>query len=266
MKNTFRLAVAALSAASAWGILPACTGGTTNTTTAPVSANAATSPSGALLCAPTQAQLDACTGKAGSDGCSLSRGDAGTSIAGTCRSTIDGAKIACVPNPPAPPQALIDACSGHAAGDSCQATERDRHMEQGICAAAPGGSTLACFHFHSPPQAAIDACSGHASGDSCTLPGHRDAGTIAGTCSLGPASTGPLACRPAHELEGDVTAACVGLAAGSACTLSSRHEHAAGSCVMPADGGAEVCVIPCDSEFLEGRYEHGPGHRGRRGH
>src|ERR1700682_4702565 len=101
-----------------------------------------------------------------------------------------------------------------------------------------GGSTLACFHSHSPPQAAIAACSGHAAGDSCTLPGYRDAGTIAGTCSLGPVSTGPLACRPAHELEGDVTAACFGLVAGSACTLSSRHEHVAGSCVTPADGGA----------------------------
>src|SRR4051812_3249801 len=79
---------------------------------------------GTLICAPTTAQAAACSGKPAGDVCSLPpRGDAGTGPAGTCRATVDGSAVGCVPNPPAPPQAAIDACAGKTSGDSCTFTD-----------------------------------------------------------------------------------------------------------------------------------------------
>ena len=252
--------LAAVGAALLWAAAPACSAGadsSISTSALSTAIGTATTSSGTLLCAPTQAQLDACSGKAASDACSLASADGGTGVTGTCRTTVDGASVACAPNLPAPPQALIDACSSHAAGDACQVTEADGDVRSVVCATARDGTTLACRRVPTPPQAAIDACSSHAAGDACALPGHGDGGTIAGVCSLGPAGTGPLACAPAQDLLPDATAACSGLSAGATCTLASRHESVSGSCVTPSAGGAAVCVVSCAS--LRGPFGCGPG-------
>ncbi len=218
--------------------------------------------SGSLLCAPTATQTDACSGKAAGDSCSLTRGDAGT-IAGTCRATVDGSSVGCVPNPPAPPQAAVDACSGKASGDACSFTDRPGDVDGGACATPPGTTTLACVPVRTPPQFAIDACSGKATGDACTLPARPD-GTAgpAGTCNLGPTGAGPLACAPPHDLGADATAACTGLAAGASCTITTPRWSATGSCVTPSAGGAEVCLVACGSlggPFGPGDHNGGPG-------
>ena len=269
------LTLAAIGAAMAWAGASACSAGadsSLSTSALSTAIGTVTTSSGTLLCAPTQAQIDACSGKAASDSCSLSSADGGTGVAGTCRTTVDGASIACAPDLPAPPQASIDACSGHAAGDSCQVTEPDGDVRSGVCATARDGTTLACSRVPTPPQAAIDACASLAAGDACSLPGRADAGTVAGVCSLGPAGIGPLACAPAQDLLPDATAACSGLAAGASCTLASRRESVSGSCVTPAAGGAAVCIVSCAS--LRGPFgcggpgsgwHDGPGGPGRHG-
>lgn len=225
---------------------------------------AATSP-GALLCTPTEAQTAACSGKAAGDACTFPGFDGGAGIAGTCRTTIDGAGVACAPTPPAPPQVLIDACAGKTAGAACSVAERG-HTETGACALAPDGATLACRPVRTPPQAAVDACTGKAAGDACALPGRgADGGTAgpAGTCDLGPLGTGPLACEPPHGHMLDAAAACTGKAAGAACTLGGerRHPGVSGTCVTPSGASAAVCVIACNA--LGGSFGcGGPGGHG----
>src|SRR5207248_2557659 len=88
---------------------------------------------GTLSCTPGQTQIDACTGKAAGDACTLTRGDSGVTDAGTCRATLDGKSVACVPNPPAPPQPAVDACTGKASGDACTVAEREG-SSSGTCA------------------------------------------------------------------------------------------------------------------------------------
>jgi hypothetical protein len=257
------LAVAVLASVGAAALAFACSdGASTDLTSSALSSAvvAETSASGTLICAPAQAQLDACSGKASGDSCSLSSTDGGTDVAGTCRTTLDGKSVACAPNPPAPPQALVDACSGKAKGDPCQAAEKDGDDDDGIvrraCGLARDGTTLVCMRVRNPPQPAIDACTGLAVNDACTLPGRGDGGVIAGTCGLGPTGLSPLACVPTR-VRGDAIAACSGLAGGAACTLRSHHESASGTCVVPADGGSQVCVVACSS--LHGRFDCGPG-------
>jgi len=206
---------------------------------------------------PAQVQIDACSGKAVSDSCSLSATDGGTTVTGTCRATVDGKTVACAPNPPSPPQALVDACAGKAKGDSCTGTERDGDTLTGACGTRTGSDTLVCLRVHNPPQVAIDACTGLAADDACTLPGHDDGGTIAGTCSNGPTGTATLACSPTR-VRADATAACAGLADGAACTLTSHRDSVSGTCTTPSAGGSAVCVVACVD--LRGSFDCARGH------
>jgi hypothetical protein len=218
--------------------------------TALASASAST---GTLLCAPSQNQIDACASLAEGDACALTSPDGASTIAGTCRLTLDAVEVACAPNPPAPPAALVDACAASTLGDACQVTEPDGDSHDGVCVNAPGTTTLVCGRQHLPPQAAIDACSASTVGDGCALT-NRDGQSVAGICTLGPAGTGPLACARAQELRPSATGACAGLAAGASCQLG--HGPVAGTCVTPAEGGAAVCIAACAD--LGGRFRCGP--------
>ncbi len=215
--------------------------------------------SGTLLCAPSDGQTAACSGLAAGDACTLTNA-AGTSVAGTCRATLDGSAVACAPNPPAPPPELVDACTGKAAGDTCSVTEAFGNTRSGACRTARDGATLVCGRVFAPPQAAVDACANHAAGDACPMPGRMGSGARPGTCSLGPAGTGPLACAPQKDLIPNGVEACTGLAAGDACTMGRHHERLGGTCTLPADGSAAVCVVSCAD--VGGRFACGPGGRG----
>jgi len=254
-------------AALAMGLLVACSQATHKTSTSGTSATAldtvaaavasATAATGTLLCAPSQAQLDACSGLAAGDACTLTLANGTTTVDGTCRSTLDGASIGCAPNPPAPPRALVDACAGLAAGDTCTAAEPDGDTHGGVCVTARNGATLICGRAHVPPQAAIDACASSAAGDACSMPCRDGTSTVAGVCSYGPAGTGVLACAPPQALRPSATAACAGLAAGADCTIGDERHATTGTCVTPAQGGDAVCVPACAD--LGGRFDCGPG-------
>lgn len=221
----------------------------------------ASADTGTMLCAPSQAQVDACAGLAAGAACSLTSTDGQVSVAGTCRETLDGLSLACGHNPPAPPAPLVDACTGKAAGAGCTVAEPDGDSHAGTCVTARDGSTLVCGRPHAPPQVAVDACSGKAAGDACTMPGLASA-TVDGTCSTGPAGSGVLACTPAQSLRPSATTACDGKAAGDACTLGGMHHQVAGSCVTPSAGGAPVCQAACAAFGGPFRYGHegmGPG-------
>jgi hypothetical protein len=117
---------------------------------------------------------------------------------------------------------------------------------------------------HAPPQAAIDACTGKAAGDACTkAEAAGDGDADAGVCSLGPASTGPLACTRVHDLLPHGAEACTGLAEGAACTMG-REGGVSGSCITPAGGTTAVCVVACAD--LHGRFDCQGGHPGGPGH
>jgi hypothetical protein len=243
----------------------ACGQSSKSATTSALSAAFASSTdaAGTLLCAPAQAQLDACASKAAGDACELTPPSGTVTVAGTCRTTLDGTAVACSPNPPAPPQELVDACAGSTLGATCQVDEPFGETRPGVCVTARDGTTLVCGRVRTPPQAAIDACTTLAAGDACTMPSRMGSGTIPGICSLGPASTGPLACSPGRDLLPHGAEACTGLAAGAACTLGHRHE-ASGTCVTPADGSAVVCVPACAD--LGGRFAcRDGGHDGHGG-
>ena len=220
----------------------------------------------ALQCAPSTAQLSACAGVAAGGSCSLSKGwDGGWTWPGTCRPTVDGTQVACVPNPPAPPTALVDACTGKTSGEACQAEGKFGGSFAGTCLTAPGSSSLFCGHVRTPPPAAVEACAGLDAGAACSHAKRweGDAGTRVGVCRFGPADAGPLACAPVAPSESPGVAACVGLDAGAGCALGfGRHRWdnggPSGSCVVPAAGGAATCVVPC--EDLHGFRGHGhPG-------
>lgn len=237
-------------------------GGTSSTSAALSSAvESATSQSGVLLCAPQQGQLDACSGKAAGDACTLMRNDRdGTEIAGTCRDAIDGSGVACAPNPPPPPRGAVEACSGKAAGDVCTMPGRHAANENGVCGLGPDGTTVACRPTFTPPQVAVDACADKAEGDACTFPNREGTASLEGTCSHGrDGENATLACAPQHRFP-DAAAACASLAAGDACTLSIGRDGATGTCTT-VDSGV-VCVVECGS--LRGHFDcHGPeGHGG----
>ena len=223
----------------------------------------ATASSGTLLCTPSQDQLDACASLAEGDACTLTLTDGTTTVDGTCRGTIDGTAVACAPNPPAPPQALVDACASLALGDACTVAEPFGGTRTGVCVTARDGVTVVCGRVHTPPQAAIDACAALTAGDACTMPDRLGTGTVSGTCSLGPAESGPLACTPAHELLPHGAEACTGLAEGDACTMGRDGMGATGTCITPAEGTAAVCVVACGG--LGGRFHCGPGAGGPHG-
>lgn len=215
-----------------------------------------------LRCAPSTGMLDACSGKAVGDACSLTgKRDGGWSFPGSCRATFDGTGVACVPDFPPPPSFLVDACSGKSSGTACAATGPAGHSFEGMCIAARASGTLFCGRSHTPPAAILDACSGKSAGDACTRPEHRDGGSKPGICRSGPAGAGPLACRPASS---PGVVACAGQDAGATCTLGFGHKkHAeegpSGSCVMPAAGGAASCVVSCE-ELFHHRHHHHRGH------
>ena len=244
-------------------LVSACGGGTSSSeaTSALSSAlEASTAASGTLLCAPAPEQVAACASKATGDACELTPPDGAPAVAGTCRSTLDGVAVACAPNPPAPPQELVDACTGKVAGVTCQVTEAFGNTRDGVCVTARDGATLVCGRVRVPPQGAIDACASLAAGDTCTMPGLGGMmGAGSGVCSLGPASTGPLACAPQKDLLPHGEQACAGLAAGAPCTLGRRHEAVSGTCVAPAADSAAVCVVACAD--LRGRFTCGPAGR-----
>ena len=248
------LAVACLA------LLAACSGSsTTSSSTASALSSAYASVSaatGTLMCAPSTDQISACSGLAAGDACTLTSTDGTTTRAGTCLTTVDGATVACAPNPPAPPQELVDACSGKAVGDACQATEPFGDVHAGTCITTRDGTTILCGREHLPPQAAIDACAALVEGDSCSMTGPDGASTMKGTCSYGPASTGTLACAPLQDLLPHGEDACSGLAAGATCTMGHDHLTATGTCVTPASGGDAVCVVACVD--LGGHFACGP--------
>ena len=254
-----RLAVLAFTLLAA-----GCGSSSSTTDTAGLDATiaSATDAAGTLLCSPAQAQIDACAGLAAGDACTLTSvpfpgGE--TTVAGTCRATLDGAPVACAPIPRGPPAELVEACTGKAAGDACAVTAPDGEAHAGVCMTAHDGATLVCGRQHVPPQAAIDACAAFVAGDACTMPNRDGTGTVTGVCSLGPASTGPLACFPAQHLRPNATEACAGLAAGAACSVG-RHGELNGTCVVPAAGGDALCVPACVD--LGGRFRCGPGGQG----
>ena len=216
---------------------------------------------GPLRCAPSAGMLDACSGKASGDTCALSgKRDGGWTLPGSCRSTLDGAGLACVPTPPGPPSFLVNACSGKATGGACTVTGPAGRTFDGTCRTERTNGTLFCGRAHSPPAAAVEACTGKAAGDACTRPERKDGGTKPGVCrDDGP--SGELACRPASAFG---TTACAGLDAGATCTLGFEHRHGeeglSGSCTMPAAGGAATCVVSCIDLFH--RFHHHPGFGG----
>jgi len=219
--------------------------------------------SGTLLCDPSDAQTALCSGLAAGDACTLSSTDGTKTWSGTCRASVDGTAVACVPNPKAPPAELVEACSGKAAGDACQADEAFGKVREGACVAAKDGTTLICGRVHTPSQARVDACEGKAAGDACDLASNSDKATAKGVCSLGPASTGTLACSRAQELIPPWEKACEGLEAGAACSIGKSKASVAGACAVPAAGGAAVCVVPCAD--LKGSFECGHKGGGRDG-
>lgn len=224
---------------------------------------AASQATGTMLCAPSQAQLDACATLAAGDACSLTSADGLVSVAGTCRATLDGLSLACGHNPPAPPPPLVEACAGKAGGDACSVVEPDGDAHDGACVTARDGATLVCGRLRAPPPAAVEACAALAAGDACTLT-RLDGSAVAGTCSLGPAGTGALACLPPQALRPGATAACAGKVAGDACAVGSARHPVAGSCVTPAAGGEPVCQAACAAfggpfRYVAHRGDMGPG-------
>lgn len=261
MHQPSRLLTAALAALA----LAACgRPGSSSTLNASVTAQvlsdtvaAASDATGTMLCAPSQAQIDACATLAAGDACSLTSADGLVSVAGTCRETLDGITLACGHNPPAPPAPLVEACASKAAGDACSVVEPDGDSHAGLCVTARDGVTLVCGRQHVPPQVAIDACATLVAGDACTL-ARADGSTMSGTCSLGPAGTGVLACTMAQALRPSATTACAGLAAGAACAIGSMRHPVAGTCVTPAAGGDPVCQAACAAFGGPFRYQAGP--------
>jgi hypothetical protein len=157
----------------------------------------------------------------------------------------------------------VDACTGKAGGDACQVAEAFGNTRDGVCVTARNGATLVCGRVRTPPQGALDACASLSVGDACTMPGMGGMGAASGVCSLGPASSGPLACAPQKDLLPNGEQACAGLAEGATCTLGRRHEAVPGTCVAPAAGSAAVCVVACAD--LRGRFACEPGgHHGMR--
>ena len=236
------------------------TSGSTSPTLLSSAVASSTAAAGTMLCTPSQGQVAACTGLAAGASCTLTTTTpSGTvDVAGTCRAGLDGTTVACAPNPPAPPQELVTACNGLTAGAACTVTEAMGDTRSGTCVTARDSTTLVCGRVHTPPQPAIDACASLTAGAACTMTGPNGAGTLTGICSLGPASTGPLACAPPRDLLPNGQAACTGLAAGATCTLGHGHESAAGTCVIPTGETAAVCVVPCAD--LGGRFQcDGPG-------
>jgi hypothetical protein len=238
--------------------------GTTTNTSAPQAGDGGLA-TGPLRCAPSEGMLDACSGKASGQPCALSpQPDGGWSLPGSCRTTLDGTALACVPTPPGPPSFLVNACSGKAAGGVCTVSAPSGRTFEGTCRTGRATSTLFCGRGHSPAAALAEACSGKAAEDSCSRPEHRDGGSKPGVCRAGP--MGELACRPA-ALPG--TEACAGLAAGTACTLGFGHRHGEesllGTCVLPASGGAPTCLVSCTDIFHVRHHRHGFGWSGRGG-
>jgi len=217
---------------------------------------------GPLRCAPSAGMLDACSGKGVADACSLpGKRDGGFSFPGSCRATLDGTGVACVPNFPPPPSFLVDACSGKAAGVSCTATGPAGRSFQGTCTSGRQSGTLFCGRAHTPPPAVVDACSGKSAGDACTRPEYRDGGSKPGICRAGRGGASPLACRPASS---PGVLACAGQDAGASCTLGFGHKEAggpSGSCVVPAAGGAASCLVSCE-ELFRHRHHHRHGFGG----
>jgi hypothetical protein len=222
---------------------------------------------GPLRCAPSTGMLDACSNKALGDGCSLSgKRDGGWSLSGSCRSTLDGTGLACVPTPPGPPPFLVNACSGQSSGVACKVTGPSGHTFEGSCVAARNTGTLFCGKPHTPPAAAVDACTGKSAGDGCERPEHHDGGSKPGICRTGPGGNGPLACRPASS---PGALACAGLDAGATCTVDFGHkkhggEGLSGSCVVPAGGGASTCLVAC-TDLIRHRFHHRHGEWGKGG-
>ncbi len=250
-------------------------GSSATSTTATTARNASTGQdggtgqsAGALRCAPSAGMLDACSGKADGDACALSgKRDGGLSFPGSCRSTLDGTGVACVPNLPPPPGFLVNACSGKPSGATCAAAGPAGHRFEGSCIVARGSGTLFCGRSHAPPAAVVDACSGKSAGDACSRPEHRDGGSKPGVCSAGRAGAGPLACRPASS---PGVAACAGVDAGATCTLGfGHHKHRddgpSGSCVTPAAGGPATCLVSCMELFHRHRRHHHFGNSGSGG-
>src|SRR5450631_1742366 len=133
---------------------------------------------GPLRCAPSPGMLADCSGKALGDACSLSgKRDGGWTLPGSCRDTLDGTALACVPTPHGPPSFLVDACSGKSSGVACTVTGPSGRSFGGMCITGRASSTLFCGRSHAPPDAVVDACSGKSAGDACTRPEHHDGGT-----------------------------------------------------------------------------------------
>lgn len=100
---------------------------------------------------PPQEAIDACSGKAAGDACSVTMH--GQAHEGTCRNGPDGqGTLACMPaRPPGPPPEAKAACDGKSEGATCSVTHGDRTME-GTCRRGPDGNgDLACAPSGPPP-------------------------------------------------------------------------------------------------------------------
>jgi hypothetical protein len=216
-----------------------------------VSSAAFVTSAGSLDCTPSPSQTDACSGKTAGQSCGAFFAGRGSGFDGICRTTLDGAGLACAPGQ-LPPRHAVNACAGKSAGDACQP---DDHFPAGVC--VENDSTLACALVRAPPDFAVAACSTLAAGDDCSLPRHfrdgSDAGSFPGVCETDPTSAdgGTVVCEPLSRQQ----EACVGVAIGAACTLG----NAAGTCEAPAAGGDAACVVSC-SDVLFGDDRGFPGH------
>jgi hypothetical protein len=100
---------------------------------------------------PPQEAIDACSGKASGDACSVAFH--GQTLEGTCRNGPDGqGALACLPaRPPGPPPEAKAACDGKSEGATCSVTHGDQTMT-GACRRGPDGNgDLVCAPSGPPP-------------------------------------------------------------------------------------------------------------------
>ena len=187
-------------------------------------------------------------------GSSSSNGTGTTALSASYASTSSASgTLLCTPS-----DAQTAACQGMAAGAACTLTGKDGSSIAGTCLATIDGSSVACSpNPPAPPAELVTPCQGKAAGDTCTVTGGEGDETHSGVCSLGPASTGPLACSRADDLLPHGAAACAGLANGAACTMGREDDQVSGTCMTPTGATAPVCVVACAD--LHGHFDCQPG-------
>jgi len=211
-----------------------------------------------LLCAPSPEQTSACDGLAPGASCILTRSDTNGnadadgdfSVAGTCRTTVGGTRLACAPVPAPLPAERTQPCAGKSSGDDCTVDGLANGQIAGACFPARGSGTLVCGRVRVPPEPLVEACSGKSAGASCALGTLTDGSTVSGVCGNGVTGKGPLACARVRDPSVRLATACNGLSVGGACTLGGARFPIPGTCTMPTGGGAPLCLVVCPERPL----------------